>query len=90
MPSCPDRRVPVVLYALLFLPALVAIAFVFRPRGVRLVEEAAGVAPLNAFDTIDAILEQMESATLEERGVEELERLATELEAAASQLERVA
>jgi hypothetical protein len=79
-----------VLYALLFVPALVAIAFVLRPRRVRLVEETAVVVPLNPFDTIDAILEQMESATLDERGVEELERLAEELEAAASQLERVA
>lgn len=78
------------LYALLFLPAVVAIALVVRrPRRVTIVEEAA-VVELNPFDTIDAILEQLEAGTLEERGVEELERLAAELEAAALQLERVA
>jgi hypothetical protein len=78
------------LYALLFLPALLAISYVVlrARRPVAIVEEAAVVE--NPFDTIDAILEQLESATLEERGVEELERLAAELEAAASQLERVA
>ena len=79
------------LYALLFVPALAAIAYVVvRARQpVTIVEETAVVAE-NPFDTIDAILEQLESATLEERGVEELERLAAELEAAASQLEHVA
>jgi hypothetical protein len=80
--------VGLVLYALLFLPALLGIAYVLRPRRVRLVEEAAAVVPANPFDTIDAILGQLESATLDERGVDELERLAAELEAAASQLER--
>jgi hypothetical protein len=77
-----------VLYALLFLPALVAIAYVvLRPRRTTIAEEAVAANP---FDVIDAILEQLESATLEERGVAELERLAAELEAAASQLERAA
>ena len=78
------------LYALLFLPALAAVAYVLlrAQRPVTIVEEAAAVA--SPFDTIDAILEQLEAATLEERGVEELERLAGELEAAALQLERVA
>lgn len=76
------------LYALLFLPALVAIAYVvLRPRRTTIAEEAVAANP---FDVIDSILEQLESATLEERGVAELERLAAELEAAASQLERAA
>jgi hypothetical protein len=76
------------LYALLFLPALVAIAFVvLRPPRTTIAEEAIVANP---FDVIDSILEQLESATLEERGVVELERLAAELEAAASQLERAA
>ena len=76
------------LYALLFLPALVAIAYVvLRPRRTTIAEEAIVANP---FDVIDSILEQLESATLEERGAAELERLAAELEAAASQLERAA
>jgi hypothetical protein len=62
------------LYALLFLPALAGIAYVLlRPRRVTIVEETA-LAPMNPFDTIDAILEQMEAA----------------LEAAAAQLEHAA
>ena len=78
-----------VLYALLFLPALAAIAYILlRTRPVAILEETAVLAA-NPFDTIDAILEQLESATLDERGADELERLAGELEAAAAQLERV-
>ena len=76
------------LYALLFLPALVAIAYVVHRRP-RIVEEAV-VAPENPFETIDSLLTKLESATLEERDVTELERLADELERAAQQLERVA
>jgi hypothetical protein len=79
--------VRVVLYALLFLPALVAIAYVVRRRP-RTLEEA--VAPANPFDTLDSVLGELEAATLDERGIDELERLAAELEAAAAELERVA
>jgi uncharacterized membrane protein YfbV (UPF0208 family) len=75
-----------VLYALLFLPALIAIVYVVSRRPKTL--EEAAVA--NPFETIDTILTHLESATLEERDVAELERLADELERAAQQLERVA
>ena len=85
------------LYALLFLPALVAIAYVLRPRPVRHVvvaeavpEPAAQVSgeadPLEALETL---LAELERATLDERDVEELERLAEQLEATARELERV-
>jgi hypothetical protein len=74
------------LYALLFLPALLAIAFVMTRR-TRTLEEAV---PVNPFETIDSLLTKLESATLDERDVAELERLADELERAARQLERVA
>jgi len=74
------------LYALLFLPALLAIAYVVhrRPRVLEAAVEA------NPFDTLDSVLAELESATLDERGIAELERLAGELEAAALELERVA
>jgi hypothetical protein len=74
------------LYALLFLPALLAIVYAVS-RPTRTLEEAAVVNP---FETIDSILTRLESATLEERDVAELERLADELERAAHDLERVA
>jgi hypothetical protein len=77
--------VEVVLYALLFLPALLAIAYVVRRRP-RLLEEAV---PENPFATIDGLLEELERKTLDERDVAELEQLAAELEAAAARLERV-
>jgi hypothetical protein len=75
-----------VLYALLFLPALVAIAYVVTRR-TKTLEEAVVENP---FDTIESMLAKLESATLEERDVAELERLADELERAARDLERVA
>ncbi len=71
------------LYALLFLPALVAIAFVLRPRRHRVLAESAGTTPLapeDPFAALDAVLAQLEQATLDERSVDELERLADELE----------
>jgi hypothetical protein len=71
-----------VLYALLFLPALLAIVYVMSRRP-RTLEEAAVVNP---FETIDSLLTHIESAALEERDVTELERLADELERAAQQL----
>ena len=73
------------LYALLFLPALLAIAYVVTHR-TKTLEEAVVVNP---FETIDSLLTQLESATLEERDVAELERLADELERAAKVLEGV-
>jgi len=75
-----------VLYALLFLPALLATVYVVTRR-TRTLEEAVVANP---FETIDSLLTRLESATLEERDVAELERLADELERAAHELERVA
>jgi hypothetical protein len=82
--------VAVVLYALLFLPALAAIAYVVvrARRPVTIVEETA--APENAFATLDTLLSELERLTLDERGVDELERLAAELERTARELERAA
>jgi hypothetical protein len=77
-----------VLYALLFLPALLALVYVVHRRP-RVLEEAV-VTTENPFATIDSILGRLESTTLEERDVAELERLADELERAARDLERVA
>jgi hypothetical protein len=75
-----------VLYALLFLPALLAAAYVVSRRPKTLAESVVE----NPFETLDTILARLESATLEERDVAELERLADELERAAQDLERVA
>ena len=91
-----------VLYALLFLPALVAIAFVLVRRPVRVLAEATpppatisgGVEPMT---TLDALLAELEGATaridgadeLDELAVVELELLADKFEAAAAALERV-
>jgi hypothetical protein len=93
------------LYALLFLPALVAIAYVvLRPRAKpRVLAEAVpppvtisgNVDPIAA---LDALLVELEGTTvriggadeLDERAVAELEELAEKLEAAAASLERVA
>ena len=91
-----------VLYALLFLPALLAIAFVLVRRPVRVLAEAApppatisgGVDPIA---TLDALLAELEGTTiridgadeLDEHAVIELERLADKLEAAVASLERV-
>jgi hypothetical protein len=91
-----------VLYALLFLPAVVAIAFVLVRRPVRVLEEAAPPPPMISGDvdllaTLDALLAELEGATvridgadlLDEHAVVELERLADMLESAAASLERV-
>lgn len=93
------------LYALLFLPAVVAIAFVvMRPRAKpRVLAEAVPAAAtitgeVDPIAALDALLSELESATvriggadeLDERAVVELEQLAEKLEAAAASLERVA
>jgi hypothetical protein len=91
-----------VLYALLFLPAILAIAFVLVRRPVRVLEEAAAPpatisGDVNTIATLDALLAELERATvridgadeLDENSVIELERLADMLEAAAVSLERV-
>lgn len=77
------------LYALLFLPALLAIAWILRPRRVAVVEETA-IVDGNPFDTLESLLAELERTTLEERDVAELEALAAELERTALELERVA
>ena len=91
-----------VLYALLFLPALLAIAFVLVRRPVRVLAEVA-VPPatisgdVDPIVTLDALLAELEGATvridgadeLDEHAVAELERLADKFEAAAAALERV-
>jgi hypothetical protein len=77
-----------VLHALLFLPAVAAIAFLLlrtRPRAT-ILEEAV---PPNPFDSLETLLAELERITLDERDVAELERLATELERTAQELERV-
>ena len=91
-----------VLYALLFLPAILAIAFVLVRRPVRVLEEVAPAAATISGDvdpiaTLDALLAELEGATvriddadeLDDNAVVELERLADMLEAAAASLERV-
>ena len=79
------------LYALLFLPALVAIGYVVvrARREVTIVEEAVPPSTPNPFDTLETLLSELERLTLDERDVEELEQLAAELERTARQLERV-
>lgn len=94
-----------VLYALLFLPALVAIAFVsLRPRRkARVLAEAVPppatiTGEVDPISALDALLTELERTTvriggadeLDERAVVELEHLAEQLEAAAASLERVA
>jgi hypothetical protein len=64
-----------VLYALLFLPALVAIAFVVLRRPKTLAE----AVPENAFAELDELLGELESATLDERSAAELDALAERL-----------
>jgi hypothetical protein len=83
-----------VLLALLFVPALVAIAIVLVRRPVRVLAEAAAPAPtvsgaVDPIATLDALLAELESATLTENSVSRLEQLADKLEAAAASLERV-
>ena len=92
-----------VLYALLFLPAVLAIAFVLvHRRPVRVLAEAA-LPPatisgaLDPMAELDALLVELEGATvridgadeLDEHAVVELERLADRFEAAAASLEGV-
>jgi hypothetical protein len=94
-----------VLYALLFLPALAAIAFVcLQPRHKTRVLAEAVLPPatitgdVDPIAALDALLNELESTTvriggadeLDERAVVELEQLAAKLEAAAASLERVA
>jgi len=91
-----------VLYALLFLPALVAIALLLRRRPVRVVAEAVPPAStvsgdLDPLAELDALLGELERTTvridgadeLDERAVFALERLADRLEETAASLERV-
>ena len=91
-----------VLLALLFLPALLAIAFVLVRRPVRVIAEAAPPPAIISGDVdpiaaLDALLAELEGATvridgadeLDENAVVELERLADKFEAAAASLERV-
>jgi hypothetical protein len=89
--------------ALLFIPALVAIAaIVFVRRPVRILAEVAAPPPMisGAVDpiaTLDALLAELEGATvrlggtddLDDDAVAQLEQLADKLEAAAASLERV-
>jgi hypothetical protein len=94
-----------VLYALLFIPALVAIVFVcLRPRHKPRVLAEAIPPPVTVtgdadpIAALDALLTELEGATvriggadeLDDRAVVELEQLAEKLEAAAASLERVA
>jgi hypothetical protein len=83
-----------VLYALLFLPAILASVFVLVRRPVRVLDEIALPPPTISGDvdpvvTLDTLLAELEGATLDERAAIELERLADLLEAAAASLERV-
>ena len=82
------------LLALLFIPALVAIALVLVRRPVRVLAEVA-VPPasisgsVDPIATLDALLAELEGASLDDNSVVQLERLADKLEAAAASLERV-
>jgi hypothetical protein len=91
-----------VLYALLSLPAILAIALVLVRRPVRVLEAAAPrpatiSGEVDPIVTLDALLAELEGATvridgadeLDNDAVLELERLADMLEAAAASLERV-
>ena len=97
------------LLALLFLPALVALTVLAlrwrRPGPVRVLAEAAVPPPVARISgevdpvaALDALLAELEGATVQIGGAEELddsdvvvlERLADKLEAAAAALERVA
>ena len=83
-----------VLLALLFLPALIAIAVVLVRRPVRVLAEVAVAPPtisgdVNPIATLDALLAELEGASLDDSSVVRLEQLAEKLEAAAASLERV-
>jgi hypothetical protein len=84
-----------VLLAFLFIPALVAIALVLVVhRPVRVLAEVA-VPPASIsgsadpIATLDALLAELEGASLADNSVVQLEQLADKLEAAAASLERV-
>ena len=90
------------LYALLLLPVLLAVAsVVVRRRGrpaepVHVVVAEAVPQPVarisgeaDPLQALETLLAELERATLDERDVEELERLAEQLEATARELERV-
>jgi hypothetical protein len=83
-----------VLLALLFVPALLAIALVLVRRPVRVLAEVAAPpatvsGALDPVATLDALLADLEGATLDDNTVAQLEQLADKLEAAAASLERV-
>ena len=83
-----------VLLALLFIPALVAIAIVLVRRPVRVLEQVAAPpstisGAVDPVATLDALLAELEGAALDDNDVAQLERLADKLEAAAASLERV-
>ena len=83
-----------VLIALLFVPALVAIAVVLLRRPPRVLDAAAPAQPTisgapSPIATLDSLLTELEGTALDGRAVAELERLADRLEAAAASLERV-
>ena len=65
-----------VLYALLFLPALLAVVFVLTRRRKTLAEE---IVP-NPLAELDALLAELEARTLDERSADELNALAERLE----------
>ena len=82
------------LLALLFVPALVAIAVVLVRRPVRVLAEVAAPpatisGAVDPVATLDALLAELEGATLADNSVAQLEQLAEKLEAAAASLERV-
>ena len=83
------------LLALLFVPALVAIAVVLVRRPVRVLAEAAAPpatisGAVDPISTLDALLAELEAVALADNSVAQLEQLAEKLEAAAASLERVA
>ena len=82
------------LLALLFVPALVAIVVVLVRRPVRVLAEVAAPpatisGAVDPVSTLDALLAELEAATLADNSVAQLEQLAEKLEAAAASLERV-
>jgi uncharacterized lipoprotein YajG len=94
--------VAVVQLALLFIPAVVAIAILLIRRPVRILAEVAAPpatisGAVDPIATLDALLAELEGATvrldgadeLDDNAVAQLERLADKLEAAAASLERV-
>jgi len=85
-----------VLLALLFLPAVLASAYVLVRMRVRprVLAESAAAAPSVSGDpdpiaALDVLLADLEQSTLDERDAAELEQLAERLEAATALLEGV-